>query len=66
MRLASFNLENLFDRVKAFDLNTIAEGRTSSITSKAKVSALRKTRTRSGVGRQSEHARFTTNGESRG
>jgi len=28
MRLASFNLENLFDRAKAFDLDTIAEGKT--------------------------------------
>src|SRR5262245_11305830 len=27
MRLASFNLENLFDRAKAFDLDTIAEGK---------------------------------------
>ena len=27
MRLASFNLENLFDRAKAFDQNTIAEGK---------------------------------------
>jgi endonuclease/exonuclease/phosphatase family metal-dependent hydrolase len=27
MRLASFNLENIFDRVKAFDQNTIAEGK---------------------------------------
>jgi hypothetical protein len=27
MRLASFNLENLFDRAKAFDLGTIAEGK---------------------------------------
>jgi hypothetical protein len=27
MRLASFNLENIFDRAKAFDQNTIAEGK---------------------------------------
>ena len=27
MRLASFNLENLFDRAKAFNEDTIAEGK---------------------------------------
>ena len=35
MRLGTFNLENIFDRAKAFNQDTMAEGKSSSTNSRA-------------------------------